>query len=78
MCWVICLSKNDIVFNKCQPKTFLQVLFRGTYWLRHWTQLQRSENQKEKMIQACRVLEMLALYLFISHGWPFNLRIGFQ
>jgi len=26
---VIWLNKNDIVFNKCQPKTFLQVLFRG-------------------------------------------------
>jgi len=78
MCWVIWLSKNDIVFNKCQPKTFLQVLFRGTYWLRHWTQLQRSEDQKERLIRACRLLEMSALCFFTSHGWPFSLRISFQ
>jgi len=30
LCWVIWLTTNDLVFNKCQPKTFLQVLFRAT------------------------------------------------
>ena len=30
LCWVIWLTRNDLVFNKCQPKTFLQVLFRAT------------------------------------------------
>ena len=78
MCWVIWLSRNDVVFNKCQPKTFLQVLFRGMYWLRHWAQLQHSEDQKERMIQTCHLLEMSALYFFASHGWPFSLRIDFQ
>ena len=78
MCWVIWLSRNDIVFNKCQPKTFLQVSFRGTYWLCHWAQLQRSENKKERLIQACRLLEMSALCFFTSHRWPFSLQIGFQ
>ena len=28
MCWVIWLSRNDVIFNICQPKTFFQVLFR--------------------------------------------------
>jgi len=68
MCWVISISRNDVVFNKCQPKTFLQVLFRGMYWLRHWAQLQHSEDKKERMIQTCRLLEMSALYFFASHG----------
>jgi len=78
MCWVIWLSRNDVVFNKREPKTFLQVLFRGTHWLRHWAQLQHREEQKESLIQTCRLLEMLALRFFASHGWPFSLRIGFQ
>ena len=38
--WVIWLTRNDLVFNKCQLKTFLQVLFRVTYWLRFWAPLQ--------------------------------------
>ena len=78
MCRVSCLSRNDVVFNKCQPKICLQVLFRGTHWLRHWAQLQHSEEQKERLIQACRLMEMLALHFFASYGWPFNLWIGFQ
>jgi len=24
LCWVIWLTRNDLVFNKCQPKFFLQ------------------------------------------------------
>jgi hypothetical protein len=36
-CWAIWLSRNDIVFDKTPTKTFLQVLFRGTHWLRFWS-----------------------------------------
>jgi hypothetical protein len=33
ICWSIWLTRNGAVFDKCQPKTFLQVLFRGMHWL---------------------------------------------
>ena len=33
-CWSICLTRNDVVFDKYQSKTYLQVLFRGARWLR--------------------------------------------
>jgi hypothetical protein len=33
LCWTIWLTRNEVVFDKCRPKFFLQVLFRGTYWL---------------------------------------------
>ena len=30
----IWLTRNEVIFEKARPKTFLQVLFRGTHWLR--------------------------------------------
>ena len=32
--WAIWLTRNKVIFEKVRPKTFLQVLFRGTHWLR--------------------------------------------
>jgi hypothetical protein len=37
--WAIWLTRNEIVFDKCKPKSLLQVLFRGTHWLRQWANL---------------------------------------
>ncbi|WVZ91551.1 hypothetical protein U9M48_037704 [Paspalum notatum var. saurae] len=47
----------------------LMVLFRGTYWLRLWAKLQRSEECKHGLLQACRKLETVAMQLFSSFGW---------
>jgi hypothetical protein len=30
-CWALWLSRNDMVFQKSKRKSFLQVMFRGTY-----------------------------------------------
>jgi len=75
-CWALWLSRNDLTFNKCQSKTFLQVLFRGTHWLRLWAQLQRTDDMKIDIMRTCRSLESAAMELFASHGWPFMFRIG--
>jgi len=32
--WAIWLTRNEVVFDRCRPKSLLQVLFRGTHWLR--------------------------------------------
>jgi len=32
--WAIWLTRNEVIFEKARSKTFLQVLFRGTHWLR--------------------------------------------
>jgi hypothetical protein len=33
-----------MVFDKSLTKTYMQVLYQGTYWLRQWAQLQRHEE----------------------------------
>ena len=76
ICWSIWLTRNDTVFNNCRPKTFLQVLFRGTHWLRLWVLLQHIDVQRERLVETCQLLESLAMKFFASHGWPFTLCIG--
>lgn len=34
LCWAVWLSRNDVVFNGSNAYSFLQVIFRGTYWAR--------------------------------------------
>jgi len=34
LCWSLWISRNKIIFDKCRPKTLLQVLFKGTHWFR--------------------------------------------
>ncbi|CAN6180895.1 unnamed protein product, partial [Urochloa humidicola] len=53
-----------------------EVLFRGTHWLWFWALLQRTEDQRDQLVEACQVLESRAMQFFASHGWPFFLRIG--
>jgi hypothetical protein len=45
MLWTIWLSQNDIVFNKIQFSSYMQVAFRGTHWTRTWVSFQKEENQ---------------------------------
>ncbi|WVZ53448.1 hypothetical protein U9M48_004388, partial [Paspalum notatum var. saurae] len=66
-CWALWLTRNGLTFNKCQSKIFLQVLFRGTHWLRFWAQLQRTDNMKDDIVRICRSLESLAMGLFASY-----------
>ena len=46
VCWAIWRCRNDIIFHKVKYHLILQVIFRGAYWLRFWTQLQREEQAK--------------------------------
>jgi hypothetical protein len=40
-------------------KTFMQVIYRGTYWFHFWSQMQKAEDDKE----------------LIKTGWRFTNRI---
>jgi hypothetical protein len=66
LCWAIWISRNNLVFDNAQSMTYLQVLFRGTHWLRLWAQLQRSEDPAANLIRnACRRLETVAMQFFL-------------
>ncbi len=57
ICWAIWLSRNNIVFNKSPSFFYMLVIFRATYWLRFWAQLQRCEDDEEFLKVACRKLK---------------------
>jgi hypothetical protein len=76
LCWTIWLTRNEVVFDKCRPKLYLQVLFRGTYWLRQWAKLQRREVLRDQLLRAGQRLETSALQFFSSNGWLSNNFLG--
>jgi hypothetical protein len=72
--WSIWLSRNDLVFSKCFSKSFVQVLFRGTYWVRSWAMLSK---QEDSMIlkKWCQRLEITTMEVFNQFGWNVKSRI---
>jgi len=75
LCWAIWLSRNDVVFDKSPTKTYMQVLYRGTHWLRFWAQLQRRDEDKKALQKAYQTMEVLVMQFFANHGWRFSNRI---
>ena len=75
ICWVIWLTRNDIVFDKVLAPSYLQVIFRGTYWIRFWSLLQKEED-RQMMKMRCRNIETTTLEVFVRHGWRFSNRIA--
>ena len=75
LCWALWLSQNDTVFDKHSMKTYMQVLFRGTHWLRDRAQLQRREEDTIIIMEACRSLQTMVMQVFANHGWRFSNRI---
>ena len=67
VCWAIWRCRNDLIFNKIKVNSVLQVIFRGTYWFRFWTQLQREEHAKNTFSSLSRFIEIVALDLV--KGW---------
>ena len=74
-CWALWLNRNDAVFNRKLPKSYLQVFFRGTYWTRFWLQLSK-EEEKDLLNNVCRQLEGRVLELFARRGWNFINRLA--
>ena len=75
-CWAIWISRNDLVFNNVSSFTYLQVLFRGTHWLRLWAQLQKDEADGVLIKNVCRRLESVAMQFCVNFGWRFSNRIA--
>jgi hypothetical protein len=68
ICWAIWKCRNNVVFKKTKFNSILQVIFRGAYGLRFWTQLQRKEQAKDTLIAMSRKLEVVALQID-NGGW---------
>ena len=74
VCWAIWRCRNDIIFNKIKVNSILQVIFRGTYWLHFWSQLQRDEQAKNTLSLLSKNIEMIALEL-ANGGWKHIYRL---
>jgi hypothetical protein len=75
ICWVLWLNRNDAVFQNIIANSYLQVIFRGTYWIRQWSLLSK-EEERRMMKDGCRQLEGVALQFFGSCDWKNQKRIG--
>jgi hypothetical protein len=76
LCWEVWITRNEVVFDKCRPKSFLHVFFRETHWLRQWARLQRHDDPRDELILVGRHLETSALQFFGSNEWLSIRHIG--
>jgi hypothetical protein len=72
--WSIWLSRNEIIFNKCASKSFVQVIFRATYWARSWAVLSK-EEECVNLKKVCQRLEVTTMEVFNQFGWTVRRRI---
>jgi glutamine synthetase type III len=75
MFWGMCLSRNDVIFNKTSISSYMQVIFRGTHWARTWALFQKEEN-RTAIQAACRLVETMTMEIFAKHGWWFSNRLS--
>lgn len=74
LCWAIWLNRNDVLFKGTITNSFLQVIFRGTFWTRAWAVLSK-EEEKTDLKKNCSRLEATALEFFNKYGWNFRRRL---
>jgi hypothetical protein len=68
LCWAIWISRNDLIFNKSQYISILQVIFRGVFWIRSWVVLSKQEGRNILKV-GCLMLESVALPFFHGSSW---------
>ncbi|KAJ1255192.1 hypothetical protein BS78_K280700 [Paspalum vaginatum] len=73
--WAIWLCRNDMVFNRTPITSFLQVIFRATYWIRSCSPLFK-EEERETMRTGCTLLETTVMEIFSKFGWKRSLRLN--
>jgi hypothetical protein len=72
-CWVIRLSRIDVVFDKFMIKSFMQV--QGNSLALLLVSARKNDLDKEKFNLACRKLEMVVMHIFVDYRWKFSNRI---
>jgi hypothetical protein len=72
--WALWLNRNEAVFQNSLSNSFVQVIFRGTYWTRCWSLLSK-EEEKVTLKEKCRRLEVTSMEIFRNFGWNSKLRL---
>jgi len=47
LCWEFGQCCDDLIFQNYKYTSFMQSIFRGTYWLRFWALLQHDDETKK-------------------------------
>ena len=68
LCWAIWRTRNDIIFHRIKYNSILQVIIRGTYWLRFWAQLHCEGHNKNFISLLSTRIEMVSLQQ-ANGGW---------
>ena len=61
--WALWLSRNKIIFKTKVPNSYLQMIFRGTYWTRNWARLSKEKEKTSLNVRNGKA------------GWNFRNRI---
>jgi hypothetical protein len=72
--WAIWNVRNDFIFNKQKPHSFLQVIPLAIHWIRTWSYIQ-AEEQRAAMESGCNRLETVARDFYSRFGWRLDHRI---
>ena len=72
--WSIWLTRNEVAFNHKPIPSIVQVIFRGTHWLRFWRLLQKKETHQQ-ILDVCQALEVVAMEVFANYEWRSNARL---
>jgi RsiW-degrading membrane proteinase PrsW (M82 family) len=74
LCWAVWRCRNDVIFKKLKTNSIMQVIFRGAYWLRSRSKLQRDEQAKDTLTLMSKKLEFVALEVS-NKGWKHVARL---
>ena len=72
--WSIWLTRNEVTFNHKPIPSIVQVIFRGTHWLRFSRLLQKKETHQQ-ILDVCQALGVVAMEVFVNHEWRSNARL---
>ena len=54
ICWAIWLCRNEVIFYNALVPTPMQVIFRGTYWMRQWALLIKEDPRAQVGVSPIR------------------------
>ena len=74
LCWALWLCGMMWSSNAKKPNSFLQVLFRETFWIRNWSVLSK-EEERDSLKKGCQTLEFTVMEVFSKAEWNFRQRI---